>query len=107
MNYRFDLEHHIHFLENKPLMGGSSITRAMPKQLTWWASGKCAEVFGWTPTKSEKLSRLENASLMLEKIREMNVWIGELLIFFGGVIIISSILFEPNDELERTKQESI
>ena len=69
--YRFDSSGHVHTLDNKPLNGTSSISGIMPKQLTWWASGKALELMGWTPTKSPKKVRLQACISAFDRIKEL------------------------------------
>ena len=47
--YRFDEKNHVHLLDNKPLIGTSTIAGSVGKgsALTWWASGKACETLGW------------------------------------------------------------
>jgi len=71
--YKFDNEQHIHTLNDKPLTGTSSIGNVLAKGgLTWWASGKACEVFGWTNAKKvEETERLKIASKRFDEIREL------------------------------------
>lgn len=60
--YRFDKENHVHTFNGKPLTGASTISGILPKVLTWWASGKAVELFGWRdPKKFSKIECLEAA----------------------------------------------
>jgi hypothetical protein len=45
--YRFDSENHVHLLNDKPLMGTSTVVGVIAKPLTWWASGLAVEEMGW------------------------------------------------------------
>ncbi len=48
MKYSFDEIKHIHTLDEQPLIGTSSMSSVLAKGgLTYWASGLCAEKFGW------------------------------------------------------------
>jgi len=69
--YKFDKEQHIHTLNDKPLTGTSSIGNVLAKGgLTWWASGKACEVFGWTNAKKvEADMRLATAAAHLAQIK--------------------------------------
>ena len=70
--YRFDEKNHIHFLDNKPLFGTSSIVGVLNKPgLTWWASGKALEPLGWTPTKELKAKRGISAIAKLGEIKKL------------------------------------
>lgn len=47
--YKFDEENHIHTLDEKPLIGTSSMSSVLAKGgLTYWASGLAVANFGWT-----------------------------------------------------------
>lgn len=47
--YHYDDQAHYHTLDGKPLIGTSTLANVLAKPgLTWWASGLCAERFGWT-----------------------------------------------------------
>lgn len=50
--YRFDEEKHVHYLDDKPLVGTSTSLKVMAKDLVWWASGMACEQFGWKNAKS-------------------------------------------------------
>ena len=51
MNYRFDKKEHLHFLDDRPLTGTSSVENVLSKPLTWWASGLAVSKFGWLNPK--------------------------------------------------------
>lgn len=69
--YHFDSENHIHLLDDKPLVGTSTVLGIVSKPLSWWASGKAVEVMGWVHSREKIATRLESANLMLEKIKSM------------------------------------
>ena len=72
--YRFDSENHIHLLDNKPLLGTSTITQIISKghSLNWWASGKALELLGWTPAPKWKPSlKLTSSQISELKIKRL------------------------------------
>ena len=68
MSYYFNEIEHLHILNHRPLTGTSTIVGVLSKPLTYWASGKACEVFGWTPTKTDKQERLKAAKEVLEVV---------------------------------------
>lgn len=46
MQYRFDKKYHIHFLDDRPLTGTTSIVGVLNTPLAWWASGMAVEALG-------------------------------------------------------------
>jgi hypothetical protein len=42
-----DRENHVHLLNDKPLIGTSTVVGVIAKPLTWWASGLAVEEMGW------------------------------------------------------------
>src|ERR1035438_4940916 len=47
MLYKFDEVNHLHSLDEKPLIGTSTVVGVLSKPLTWWASGLAMEQLGW------------------------------------------------------------
>jgi hypothetical protein len=74
MKYSFDAENHIHTLDGVALSGTSSISKVIGigSALSWWASGKALELFGWTPTKTKKSERLETAREYFNDIHDIS-----------------------------------
>ncbi len=76
--YHFDKEQHLHYLDGRPLTGTSSVIKVLSKPLTWWASGKAVECFGWSNSKGKDgkkvpdEQRLTLLTPMLEEIKEMS-----------------------------------
>lgn len=54
MKYRFTETPHAHWLDDKPLLGVTTVLGIISKELTWWASGMCASEFGWVNPKHNK-----------------------------------------------------
>jgi hypothetical protein len=50
-NYKFNDSKHLHTLDEKPLVGTSTVLSIIAKPLTWWASGLAVEQFGWKNPK--------------------------------------------------------
>lgn len=75
--YKFDNENHIHTLDEKPLVGTSTMSGVLAKPLTWWASGLACAKFGWINKGNaekgwtQKELRLHHASEMQLKIAHM------------------------------------
>lgn len=58
MKYQFNHDQHIHTLDEKPLMGTTTLIKEiLPPPLQWWASGKALEMLGWAKDKSEGLEK--------------------------------------------------
>jgi len=89
-NYRFYDEDgaHLHQIfrdgEWRPLIGTSSVTGVLAKNLTYWASGLAVAELGWTPIndsltrrKMPLEPRIASAGMRLEEIKKMEV--GEYL----------------------------
>ncbi len=67
MKYTFNKEEHIHFMDDKPLLGTSTIMSVLAKPLTWWASGLAVGTMGWvkaTDWKELKAKAVQNAADM-------------------------------------------
>lgn len=63
---------HLHMLDEKPLIGTSSVTGVIAKTLTWWASGLAVAKFGWTnPKEVNKDERIRIANERYCEIMEM------------------------------------
>lgn len=74
MQYKFDEKRHLHFLDNKPLTGTSSVGNVLAKPLTWWASGLACQVFGWlNPRKHTDKEVNKAAAQGLVNIMEMSL----------------------------------
>ncbi len=83
MSYSFNREKHIHTLNDKPLLGTSTVMDVLAKPLTWWASGKAVETLGWIKAgdwkklKSEEeknsdiMRRLAHVRPYFEKIKNL------------------------------------
>jgi len=61
-------DQHLHTLDDKPLLGTSTVCGIIAKPLTWWASGMAVSLLGWSPTKTPKEERLQKASESLLNI---------------------------------------
>jgi hypothetical protein len=86
MNYKFDKENHLHSLDDKPLLGTSTVVGVISKPLTWWASGLAVAKLGWIkpltayskpkPTKEQiaanEKDRLIAAEFKLEELVKMH-----------------------------------
>lgn len=79
--YKFDKIEHVHTLDDKPLMGTSTVVGVIAKPLTWWASGLAVSKLGWTNAKTKignryittpKDERLKKVKENLDKIKEMS-----------------------------------
>lgn len=71
--YRFDEKNHVHLLDNKALIGTSTIAGSVGKgsALSWWASSKACETLGWikkeyAPDDKYKKKCLNDAHRLLE-----------------------------------------
>lgn len=78
--YQFDHENHVHYLDEKPLIGTSTACHVIAKPLTWWASGMAVATLGWMNSKKKingkikffsKKLRLERVAPYLERIKEL------------------------------------
>ena len=80
--YRFDKEEHVHFLDETPLMGTSTVCKIIGKgeALSWFASAEACKMLGWSKSKvwiDGKYSpipfkeRAPKATAMLRKLRTM------------------------------------
>jgi len=70
--YQFNEEGHMHTLDEKPLIGTSTVVGIISKPLSYWASGMAVGTLGWTATKSDPQMRLEVAQIALETIKTLN-----------------------------------
>ena len=54
-NYKFINEkgEHLHTLNDKPLMGTSTVLSVLSKPLTYWAAGLAVAELGWTPINGD------------------------------------------------------
>lgn len=72
MKYRFDKEHHVHLLDEQPMMGVSTVGSVLSKELTWWAVGTGLKKLGWShPKYTDKKQRLLLAKTALETIQHL------------------------------------
>lgn len=72
--YKFDKKIHAHTLDDKPLLGTSTVVGVIAKPLTWWASGLACEKFGWlNPKYNSHLDRNNKAKEFLDKYRDKTV----------------------------------
>lgn len=71
--YRFDPDIHAHYLDDKCLMGTSTVCGVLGKPLSWWASGKAVELLGWTNKNVEKniKRRILTCTPYLQTIKSM------------------------------------
>lgn len=80
MKYKYidEGKQHLHTLDEKPLIGTSSVSNVLAKPLTWWASGLAVAKFGWINKKDEngkyrtKEERLAVASNRFSEIKELD-----------------------------------
>ena len=73
-NYKFNKSEHIHLLNDRPLLGCSTVAQMMPKVLTWWASAKACEIMGWTnPKTTKKADRIIQAEKVYNEITNGNL----------------------------------
>lgn len=75
-NYKFidEGKQHLHMLDEKPLLGTSTVCNVLAKPLTWWASGMAVSVFGWLNPKNNPVEALKSrASEVLEQIKGLDV----------------------------------
>lgn len=71
--YSFDSKNHIHKLNDKPLMGTSTVLQIIAKPLTWWASGLAVSKLGWSnPKLTSQSERHEKANASLEEIKGLD-----------------------------------
>lgn len=75
MKYSFNEQKHIHQIDEKPLIGTTTLVDSVvSKPLTYWASGMAVGTFGWlNPKKSTPEDRLERAKSALEAIKGLDV----------------------------------
>ncbi len=72
MKYEFLEEQHLHTLDGKNLTGTSSVMDVLFKPLSWYASGKACEKFGWkNPKYTPKEEVEETAKKRLFEIKEL------------------------------------
>ncbi len=73
--YKFDPKKHIHTLDDKPLIGTSTVMGVVAKPLTWWASGLACSKLGWTNKGNAKTGfvpleqRIRHAEPFLAEIK--------------------------------------
>jgi len=84
MAYHFDNEKHLHFWDDKPLTGTSSVVDVLAKPLTWWASGLACKEFGWVKAGDwkklktdiekgdDKARRIKACEPVLNEIKKMS-----------------------------------
>lgn len=76
MNYKFidEGKKHLHTLDDKPLLGTSTVVGVLAKPLTWWASGMAVGLFGWLNPKLHTLQeRTSRAREALDMIKELDL----------------------------------
>jgi hypothetical protein len=61
MKYNFNSKIHAHTLDDRPLLGTSSVVGIIAKPLTWWASGLAVAKFGWVNPKNNPPEAVELA----------------------------------------------
>lgn len=75
-SYKFDSANHIHLLDNKPLIGTSTIASSVGKgsALIYWAVGMALNELGWSNPKkvTEKAIRLKKSSDVLRNLKSMS-----------------------------------
>lgn len=71
--YTFSEAKHVHSLEDKPLMGTTTlIHEVLPPQLTWWAAGMALKGLGWENKKYVKTEdRIHTIEAWMEENREL------------------------------------
>ena len=52
---------HLHTLDEKPLIGTSTVIKVLSKPLVWWASGMAVAKFGWLDPKKNTPESVQNA----------------------------------------------
>lgn len=78
--YRFSKDPHAHFLDNKPLLGTSTITGVINKELSWWASGMCASKLGWmNPKRNDEGKYLKGEAKLKDRMNDCLVRAGDTL----------------------------
>lgn len=74
-NYKFldSKGEHMHTLDDKPLIGTSTVTQVIAKPLTYWASGLAVAELGWQNAKLvSPEARLESVGVHLLAIKDMD-----------------------------------
>ncbi len=72
--YIDDKKEHLHTLNDKPLIGTSTVCSVLAKPLTWWASGMACRVFGWENPKTTPLEEVKRrATEVLDQIKGLDV----------------------------------
>ncbi len=66
--YRFDKINHVHLLDNRPLIGTSSMSSVLAKPLTWWASGLAVTLFGWINKGNAKTGWIPKAQRLAHAV---------------------------------------
>lgn len=62
--YKFNEKIHAHTLDDKPLIGTSTIVGVVAKPLTWWSSGMAVAKLGWTNPKTTDAETVKSALQM-------------------------------------------
>lgn len=76
MDYFYNDEkgRHLHTLDDKPLIGTSTVCRIIAKPLTWWAAGQAVGILGWLdPRKNTAELRQQTARESLVAIKNLDV----------------------------------
>ena len=65
---------HLHTLDDKPLLGTTTILGVISKPLTWWAAGKACEQLGWLKSlkTDKKATREEKSNREAERFDRAN-----------------------------------
>lgn len=80
--YKFDEAKHYHSLDDKALLGCSTVVGVISKPLTWWASGLAVAKLGWTNSKLKVdgkyqaiplTKRIEHLKPFWEKIQKLDI----------------------------------
>lgn len=73
--YHFDESVHVHYLDDQPLFGTSTVVGILSKPLTWWSSGKAVEVLGWSNKNIEPdiNKRLATAKPIFDKVKTLQL----------------------------------
>lgn len=67
--YWFDEVNHIHYLDGKPLIGTSGVTKILSIPISWWASGLAVKEFGVSDPKV--LTKIKKKQASLAEITEL------------------------------------
>lgn len=65
---------HLHTLDDKPLLGTSTVCKIIAKPLTWWAAGCAVSLFGWTKKKRDDgawVPKAERVAAVVDRFEEI------------------------------------